>query len=914
MRFRDILKSKAPDLYSRFNTIVDDGEKSFLRTLGKNDYIHSKSVEKILDKLVPDSVKTNPVFFDSGEIFLLLVAIYLHDIGRSFESSESSHELESGNEIRKNYTKYNLDEFQGEAIAQICEAHADEDIYSIQSCNNNYGIGSISASGRAFDLQKLGALLRLADELDNAHPRVAGIGAQENSIRNRVRDVIPKFEIGIIEIQSVPRNKDEFDRLKQLTSYTQKRLDEILQYIKKAGINYYKIKLDPETYHGDVTLSHEDQNENDYQNIVIRPTSAPNNSPDIPHYLTAQAPPINDEFSYRDDMVEELNKAIKQNKKLALISGLGGIGKTTIAKALYHQIKDEYKHVAWVEYQHSIKDSLLSSFILFDGVEITERYRSIEKFLLEATRDTIIFIDNVSGNDYEGVSFIERLDINVVLTSRASNIGYFTEFPVDFLSEEQCINIFYKYYKLDKARAQEEAIRKLVKLVKCHTLSVELLARAASKPGYSLEMLAADLEEKGFEYPIGLRSIRTHHTAVSKTIAGHLKTLFELVSVNDEEKRILINFSAMPSVEIPGEVETWLGCTTDDIVGLTELGWLTTSDIGYEMHPIIKEAIRLQYKNVEYKDFESIIRYMSSDKYINATDIYTKVRARLNIAESIASYFEDVEKEEIALLFNNIAIVCSSQGDYPKALEWNQKDLKICEKVLGLEHPNTATTYNNIAAVYDKQGDYPKALEWNQKALKIREKVLGLKHPDTAATYNNIAGVYKSQGDYPKALERYQKALKIFEKVLGLEHPNTATTYNNIAAVYDDQGDYPKALEWYRKALKIREKVLGLEHPTAATTYNNIAVVYDNQGDYPKALEWHQKALKIKEKVLGLEHPSTATTYNNIAVVYDSQGDYPKALEWYQKALKTREKVLGLEHPDTATTTDSIARIKTLLN
>jgi tetratricopeptide (TPR) repeat protein len=51
--------------------------------------------------------------------------------------------------------------------------------------------------------------------------------------------------------------------------------------------------------------------------------------------------------------------------------------------------------------------------------------------------------------------------------------------------------------------------------------------------------------------------------------------------------------------------------------------------------------------------------------------------------------------------------------------------LVIREKVLGKEHPHTATTYNNIAEVYDNQGDHPRALEWFHKALAINEKALG---------------------------------------------------------------------------------------------------------------------------------------------------------------------------------------------
>ena len=301
----------------------------------------------------------------------------------------------------------------------------------------------------------------------------------------------------------------------------------------------------------------------------------------------------------------------------------------------------------------------------------------------------------------------------------------------------------------------------------------------------------------------------------------------------------------------------------------------------------------------------------------NFGDVLSMTRFKHNVphAGQIADYVVELfgEDDELQVkagwVYNRAGFGLTHEGDYPKALEWYYKALAIAEKVLGLEHPHTATTYNNIAGVYNNQGDYPKALEWYYKGLAIYEKVLGLEHSSTATAYNNIAGVYHDQGDYPKALEWYNKALVVDEKVLGLEHPSTATTYNNIAAVYNNQGDYPKALEWYYKALAIAEKVLGLEHPHTATTYNNIALACNNQGDYPKVLEWYYKALTIREKVLGLEHPHTAATYNNIAGVYKNQGDYPKALEWYYKALAIAEKVLGLEHPHTAATYNNIAGV-----
>jgi len=275
----------------------------------------------------------------------------------------------------------------------------------------------------------------------------------------------------------------------------------------------------------------------------------------------------------------------------------------------------------------------------------------------------------------------------------------------------------------------------------------------------------------------------------------------------------------------------------------------------------------------------------------------------------LKKYLSHSQLLAIASTLDNIAELYFKIGDYFNALSIYKKTLVLRERILGLEHPNTAGSYNNIGVVYEKIGNYNKALEYNDKALKIRKEILGLEHPDTANTYNNIGLVHYDMGDYNKALEYHNKALEIRKKIFKLEHHDTAESYINIGLVYYNTGDYNKTLEYYSKALEICEKILGLEHPDTANTYNNIGLVHYDMGDYNKALEYHNKALEIKKKVLGLEHLYTAYSYNNIGIVYYKTGDYNKALEYYNKALKIFEKVLGKEHPNTKAILENIELI-----
>ena len=48
-------------------------------------------------------------------------------------------------------------------------------------------------------------------------------------------------------------------------------------------------------------------------------------------------------------------------------------------------------------------------------------------------------------------------------------------------------------------------------------------------------------------------------------------------------------------------------------------------------------------------------------------------------------------------------------------------------------------------------GEYAKAEPLLQEALRIRQKVLGPEHPDTAISLNKLAGLYVDIGEYAKA-------------------------------------------------------------------------------------------------------------------------------------------------------------------
>ena len=239
-------------------------------------------------------------------------------------------------------------------------------------------------------------------------------------------------------------------------------------------------------------------------------------------------------------------------------------------------------------------------------------------------------------------------------------------------------------------------------------------------------------------------------------------------------------------------------------------------------------------------------------------------------------------------------------------------------------------------------GEYAKAEPLYQEALRIRQKVLGPEHPDTATSLNNLAVLYRHMGEYAKAEPLYQEALRIRRRFLGQNIPTRRPASITWPCCTRRWASTPKPNRSTRKRSGSTRRSLGQNIPTRRHSLNNLAELYQAMGEYAKAEPLLQEALRIRQKVLGPEHPDTATasttwpavsgdgrvrqsrtalpgsapdpaegpwartsrhgdSLNNLAELYQAMGEYAKAEPLLQEALRIRQKVLGPEHPDTAT-------------
>ncbi len=615
-------------------------------------------------------------------------------------------------------------------------------------------------------------------------------------------------------------------------------------------------------------------------------------------------PPNHGEPLCRDELMEDLIQKIAESQKAGcnkfFLYGPGGVGKTTVARALYHRLKDQCKQIGWVECRESgdLRASLLAAIDTGaqEKTDDNERFRQIKRLLRSATGETVLFLDNVDQPD----PLLDQLtgyDITLVVTSRMEQVEGYRPVPIPQLSEDQCVTLFRAYCERPLSEQDAPVVWELVRLVSCHTLAVELLAKGVPA-GMGLAEYLEKLRAEGFGFP-GL-TFRTGHDRAERTVVEHLKKLFDLAKLDEEQTRVMQNLALMAdSRTLPFAVREWIGCGENTLAALVRTGWLTQTEEGYEVHPLVREIVLLDPVPVEA--VERFLYFVTFEAYFQDGEDYRAVQFKLGIVEAVLEQIGERMEEHLgtAAFYNNLGNVYYAQGKYVQAEEYYQKVLDIFRRVLGEDHQDMAISYNNLGIVYGNQGKYAQAENCHQKALDIRLKALGEDHPDTASSYNNLGAVYRQQGKYAQAENCHQKALDIRLKALGEDHPDTASSYNNLGNVYAEQGKYVQAEECYRKALATRLKVLGEDHPDTAGSYNNLGAVYDVQGKYDQAEECYWKALNIYRRVLGENHQFTASSYNNLGADYEYREKYDEAVKLFLKAWKIWQKTLSPEHPDT---------------
>ena len=454
------------------------------------------------------------------------------------------------------------------------------------------------------------------------------------------------------------------------------------------------------------------------------------------------------EFVGREEDLRKLMHMLQRESSVLLLNGLGGIGKTTLAKEYVYRHQNEYRHIAWVNalqdqnspdtFSQSAYSALANHTGLFAQLDIPfdrempkeDRFRLIVAEMNRREGPNLLVLDNVGSSILTHYEDLPKAPGWKILATSRQELTPFSTYYLDELPMEEAERLFTNLYPEGKKYAQD--IQHLLNHIGRHTLTIELLARlCAEYPSIHPAGILKHLKDKQFTEIS--QSIWTHHSKREIEIYGYLMAAFSLTSLTKEELNQLIQWAVLPSVFIDWElivqlfnVDSLEGNSFEKALrGLWKKGWISRDKTNekYRCHKMIQEILRYKYPPTE----ENCVKILKGIKTLLPTseikDNPLEKIPFLVYGETILDHIQS-DRKEVCILKNNLAVIYKNLGRYEEAAKLLEEILNSNEK----HSPTIAVWNSNLALVYKGLGRNREAARLLENAITLDKKSFGKDH------------------------------------------------------------------------------------------------------------------------------------------------------------------------------------------
>ena len=357
----------------------------------------------------------------------------------------------------------------------------------------------------------------------------------------------------------------------------------------------------------------------------------------------------NSYYISRKDKLTEIRQHL-ENYHIAYLYGIGGIGKSETAREYAEEYRGSYTTIQLSIYSGDLKSLIaglkFSSDDNYFEKDINIRYETKLSLLSKAminNERTLLIIDNYNvepdSDEYkrnvEVMKDLKKLHIHILFTTRTLPNDDKTKIDIEELSKEELRHMFFAINPKDKDKEERIAqVDELIETAYRHTLTVDLVAHQTAKiEGYGKKTLSdyiKVLKESGINSGINVAVYNNKDdNEKSDIIFEHIRALFNLSSLTEKERYIMVNacllpLSGMSVAEFESfiDLENYPNSESNDgwgedntISNLVKSGWIKRIDgevSKVTLHPIIVSVVgQLLHPNLNKKSCGRFILELS---------------------------------------------------------------------------------------------------------------------------------------------------------------------------------------------------------------------------------------------------------------------------------------------------------------
>ena len=477
------------------------------------------------------------------------------------------------------------------------------------------------------------------------------------------------------------------------------------------------------------------------------------------------------EFIGREKELKTIETLFDNGATNVFLTGMGGIGKSEIAKAYAKRRKNQYHTVVFANYESDLMHMIASDQTVFvenlsrsvasgGQAETLEDYylRKMEVLRTILDRNTLLIIDNFDVDADDEMERIMALPCDIVWTTRTdfSAFGYDTVTigPMDDMNALICL-----YERMDRsypAECEQEVMKAIVERLEHHTFAVSLTAAqgkaAHMKPTKMLEKLSAE----GLEIQTSSGFVREISDRRKMTAYMYIEKLFDFSKISEEACQLMRLMAIMPREGVA--IDLFMECAAIDDYGVIEelisKNWIRLDEEAdrINLHMLVHEVV---WKHL-VPTVENCSQLLEGayHKVSNAWNTSYEENCRMEsmiyailhaFPEPTAAYFDH---------FEAFATYCWIQGNFSLAEQYEMKLYALSCAAWGECSMHTGSAALRVAAVYHNQADYAAARPWYEKGLEIQSKAAP-GTPQNAVALSKVARCYAQNQDLQKAEEMF---------------------------------------------------------------------------------------------------------------------------------------------------------------
>ena len=625
---------------------------------------------------------------------------------------------------------------------------------------------------------------------------------------------------------------------------------------------------------------------------------------------------------HRAQLFENIDRLFCEGHKAVFIRGLGGIGKSELAKQ-YARKKLNDKTYSTVVFapidvkrgnrnlQSLICDDVIFSItnfpkrneivVLNESGSVERQSESLEDYFNRkyskireiCDSDTLIIIDNFDVDyDREIIRFLEG-NYHVIITTRYQYPDIACpQIEVEHMDYEALRELFFKNSKRTDISSDDPILGKIFDLLGQHTMSIELFAKyMAENDMMSVADIYLQLQKKGSLANLD-DAIQISSTHDEQKPFEYIMALFDISSLQSERHSKSFEFilSCMSLMPLEGvkkyDFLKWCGIKSATALNkLIQRSWifeeLRDGTPWLSMHSVISEVMRYRFK----PDFNNCKHFIQSLHHISFYGYHQTL-------EEVSHIFP-VLKRILHLCPINHHEHCEIYIAFAKFFAAQEETDTVVDILSSLQayaqshHISDPRFYGYLCEGYGYHFRYLRkdieSAQWRKKGISyfqiaggFSDRILELKR--------EIVWNYIHQGDIPGALSAaVELDTWLMEAPEGTQRRGQMLHLK--ARLEYAQGHYNTAIIYDKQALEIFESThLGMD---CGSAYHVLGLCYAKSTEtFDLGIAYLKKCLALWQRHRTESSTNIVDIHRMIADAYFDHKHYHDALTWYQKCIK----------------------------